>query len=377
VLAIHRLEREETGDGRAIDAFLESNDFPLVEGTTVTFIYRGEADAVALRHWIAGLASAQPFVRMGETDLWYLSMDLPRGSRVEYKLELVRDGEKTWIQDPLNDAIAHDPYGFNSVAHADGYEVPEWTQPDPEARPGELVDHDIESRAFGETRTVRVYLPARFRETRAYPLLIVHDGDDYLRYSGLRTVLDNLIHRGEVPPLVAALTTSPDRLTEYPNHAPHATFLKEELVPELEAKLPLIERPDSRGLMGASFGAVASLSTAWRHPGFFGNLLLQSGSFVFTDIGEHRHGPTFDPVVRFMNEFREAPGRPAERLALTCGMYEEMIYYNRSVVPRLQATGMAMRYKEARDGHNWENWRDQLRGALSWLFPGPLWMVYE
>ena len=24
-----------------------------------------------------------------------------------------------------------------------------------------------------------------------------------------------------------------------------------------------------------------------------------------------------------------------------------------------------------------ENWRDRLREGLSWLFPGPLWMVYE
>ena len=36
-----------------------------------------------------------------------------------------------------------------------------------------------------------------------------------------------------------------------------------------------------------------------------------------------------------------------------------------------------VRYEEARDGHNWENWRDRLRSGLSWLFPGPLWMVYE
>ena len=27
---------------------------------------------------------------------------------------------------------------------------------------------------------------------------------------------------------------------------------------------------------------------------------------------------------------------------------------------------------EARDGHNWENWRDRLREGLAWLFPGPL-----
>ncbi len=47
------------------------------------------------------------------------------------------------------------------------------------------------------------------------------------------------------------------------------------------------------------------------------------------------------------------------------------------MVPLLQDTGIDVRYEEAADGHNWENWRDRLRHALSWLFPGPMWMVYE
>ena len=56
---------------------------------------------------------------------------------------------------------------------------------------------------------------------------------------------------------------------------------------------------------------------------------------------------------------------------VSCGMYESLIYENRSLVPVLQSTGMEVRYVEARDGHNWENWRDRLRDGLSWLFPGP------
>ena len=156
-----------------------------------------------------------------------------------------------------------------------------------------------------------------------------------------------------------------------------ARFLAEELVPLLESRFPLITDRSARALMGSSFGAVAALSTAWRYPDTFGNLLLQSGSFAFTDIGDHERGPAFDPVVEFVNEFRKSPGRPAERLYMSCGTYESMIYFNRSLVPLLQSTGMAVRYTEAPDGHNWENWRDRLREGLSWVFPGPLWMVYE
>ena len=157
----------------------------------------------------------------------------------------------------------------------------------------------------------------------------------------------------------------------------HAAFVVEDLVPALEARLPIDPRPGARGLMGASFGAVAALSTAWKYPGEFGRLLLQSGSFAFTDIGESRRGELFDPVVEFMNRFRAEPGRPSDRVFLSCGQYESLIYENRSLVPRLQETGMDVRFTESRDGHNWENWRDRLREGLSFLFPGPLWMVYE
>jgi len=193
----------------------------------------------------------------------------------------------------------------------------------------------------------------------------------------LQTVLDNLIHRQEIPPLVAALTLPEDRNAEYADDEGHAGFLSTELVPELERRLPLIPKASSRGLVGASFGAVAALSTAWRYPDIWGRLLLQSGSFAFSDIGTHRRGPLFDPVARFVNAFRESPGRPAEKVYISCGIYESLIYENRSIVPLLQSTGMEVRYVEARDGHNWENWRDRLREGLSWLFPGPLWMVYE
>ena len=363
-------------DGR-IDAFIAEHEFPIVEGRRVTFVYRGAADDVRLRHFIHGLPTSQPFERVDGVDLWHARIELPECSRVEYKIER-RIGEETeWIMDPLNPRLARDPFGANSVCHGEGYETPEWTLVDEEARAGSIHELRVESRALGGARTVRVYLPARYRKRRRYPLLIVHDGDDYLRYSSLQIVLDNLIHRLEIPAMIVALTTSADRMVEYAADLRHARFLTEELLPRLEADYPLIRRPPARALMGASFGGVAALHAAWTHPGVYGRLLLQSGSFAFSDIGEHPRGSSFDPVVGFVNDFRERPGRPTEKVFVSCGTYESLIYENRSIIPLLQSTGMAVRYVEARDGHNWENWRDRLREGLSWLLPGPLWMVYE
>jgi len=205
----------------------------------------------------------------------------------------------------------------------------------------------------------------------------VHDGGDYVAYAGLKVVLDNLIHRGELSGLVVALSHPGDRLLEYANHEPHARFVEDELVPWMVERYPLIDSPAGRCLMGASFGAVASLAVAARSPGRWGRLLLQSGSFAFTDIGQSRRGPAFAPVVEFVNDFRDAPVRASERVYVSCGQYESLIYENRSLVPLLGSTGMEVKYEEARDGHNWENWRDRLRAGLTWLFPGPVEFIYE
>jgi len=350
---------------------------PIVDPGGVTFVYRGAAEAVYLRLWIHGLPASQPFERVGDDDLWVLRVELPENSRIEYKFEVVRDGRGEWILDPLNPLQAADPFGANSVAQGHGYERPEWTVADPAARPGSIEEIALASAALGDDRHVAVYVPARFRRSRRYPLLVVHDGLDYLRYANLQAVLDNLIHRLEIPAMIVALTQSPDRLVEYAGHDGHARFVAEELPRQLQRDFPLHPSAAARGLMGASFGAVAALHAAWRHPGAFGRLVLQSGSFAFADIGHHRRTPTFDPVARFVNEFRARPGSPAERMYLSCGIYESLIYENRSMVPLLRHHGIEVRYEEVRDGHNWENWRDRLQSALTWAFPGPLWMVYE
>jgi enterochelin esterase family protein len=377
-LAILADTAEEDGPtAGAIDAFIAENQFPLTDPDGVTFVYRGEADEVMLQHWVYGLPSAQPLHRLEGTDLWYLFVELPQGSRIEYKLDVIRDGEGEWITDPLNPLTAEDPFGRNSVCRAHGYVRPEWSLPADDVRPGRIDHVDIRSKALGERRRVPVYLPARYRASRRYPLLVVHDGVDFVRFADFQAVLDNLIERLEIPPMVVALTQATDRLREYASDARHGDFVAGELLPALEARYPLHDGPEQRALMGASFGAVASLATAWQHPGVFDKLLLLSGSFAFSDIGGHSRGPVFDPVVAFMNRFRRSPGRPARRLYVACGIYESLIYENRSLVPLLQEHGMRVRYQEVNDGHNWENWRDRLQDGLSWLFPGPLWMIYE
>lgn len=359
-----------------VETFLADNELPLVEGNCVTFVFHGKAESVDLRHWIYGLPASIPLGRIPDTDLWFRTMEFPEGSRIEYKFGVTLEGHEKWIHDPLNPHVALDPFGGNSVVRTSGFRDPEWTRPLDQVPTGRIERLSVESAAFGDTRQIGVYLPASFRPQRRYRLLVVHDGDDYIRYSQLNTVLDNLIDAMEIPPMIVALSNPRKRLIEYANDTRHADHIVKELLPALESRFSLIDQPSGRCLMGASFGGVASLSTAWRYPRVFGSLLLQSGSFAFTDIGDHSRSSAFDKVVEFMNAFRKTPGIPAQKMFVSCGVYESLIYENRSLVPFLLKQGIDIKYEEARDGHNWENWRDRLRDGLSWLFPGPLWFTY-
>src|SRR5947208_1178632 len=136
----------------------------------------GSKTRCACRSSLAGLPDRIPLRRVHGTDLWHLVLELPAGSRVEYQIEIRRGEHWERFNDPLNPRLSHSPVGSSSVCFGPGYEPPDWVLPDPEARPGELRELVIPSRALKRDARVSLYLPARFRPTASYPLLIVHDG---------------------------------------------------------------------------------------------------------------------------------------------------------------------------------------------------------
>jgi enterochelin esterase family protein len=369
--------RAEGVSAAAIDRLLAATRVPLVEGAACTFLFRGHADGVAVEHAVSGLPAPLQLKRLRRSDLWYASIELPAGSRVEYRL-LVRHGDRIEnILDPLNPEIATGPVGTTSVLRAQGYETPSWALADPSAVPGELTDIDLHSRALRRDAHLTLYTPARMRRDDRLPLLIVHDGGDYLAHASFAAVLDNLMDQRRMADCVVAFTHPGDRLKEYGASAAHSRFLTAELVPLLEQRFPLRADPAGRVLAGASFGAIAALTAAVRAPGFYGGLLLQSASFLYTVVGhEHPGGPVFDPVVRFVNAIRAQPPAVVEQIFLSYGAFEPSAQRNLAMVDVLRRMADEVRVVESLDGHTWTGWRDRLADGLSWLFPGEQRFLY-
>ena len=86
----------------------------MVEGDRCTFLWRGEADEAWVCQRIVGLPDRIPMRRVHGTDLWYLVLELPEGSRVEYQIEIRRGEHYERFNDPLNEKRSHGPVGSSS-----------------------------------------------------------------------------------------------------------------------------------------------------------------------------------------------------------------------------------------------------------------------
>ena len=308
-LAIGELTAHGTPSPEAIHQFLTANRFPLLEGATTTFVFQGRADEVHLRHFsLRPAVGAADEAHRGHRPLVpRRGGAAPLAHRVQDRGGPRRNGSGSRIRSTR--IRARDPFGANSVLHGDGLrDRRSGSRADPRrARP---LDDASGRRASPSARTRRWALPAGALPplARSYPLLVVHDGHDYLRYASLKTVLDNLIHRLEIPELIVALTTRPTAWASTPTTS--ATRLPHRGAgAHLEPRFPLCAArralPDGRQLR-----RVASLSTACRYPGFYGRLLLQSGSFAFTDIGDATRAAR-SSTRSWSSSTPSAPRRPA------------------------------------------------------------------
>jgi len=278
---------------------------------------------------------------------WELRAPAPDVARFEYQFELLDpNGASEWILDPENPKRASGPWGYKSVWEEAGYVPPPWLDDDPVGKP--------ESTTIA-SRILKAELPALIwthpDATERSPLLVAHDGPEYVEHSSLLTYL------GRLPPLRAALIGPVDRNEIYSASARYSRALAEDVLPQLPAA------PVRIGL-GASLGALSLFHTHRRHPDSFDALFLQSGSFFRRAESYERNFPRYERIVRFVGGVhRNRPDR-AIPIVLACGTVEENLAANRALEESLRTRGYDARLHEFRDGHNWVAWRDSFHPQL-------------
>jgi enterochelin esterase-like enzyme len=303
------------------------------------------------------------FLREGTT--FRLRFPRPDADRFEYLLELTtRRGSRRVVPDPTNPLRAAGPFGEKSVVEFPGYELPEWLS-DVEAPRGDVRDLELRSSRLGVVPAI-LWCAAETDPRARIPLLVVHDGPEYARYSKLLQLLDHLVDLGETPEF-RALLLPPGRQRDelYSASARYANALVREILPAASALAPTQHSPV---LLGASLGALAALHAHVLHPAFFGGLFLQSGSFFQRrfDPYDARYA-RFGRITRFVGQVRGRREAPPVPTTITCGTAEENLANNQALAAALEARSWPVATFWNRDAHNWTAWRDALHPQLAEL----------
>ncbi|NUL82479.1 MAG: hypothetical protein HUU60_07115 [Armatimonadetes bacterium] len=308
-----------------------------IEKDHALFSYIGAEQAFVAGDWTGW----RPTVALGRLPNSQVSVALIRfasDARLEYKIHV---GERL-ILDNLNPLKCSNGLGGeNSVLEMPRYRARRYMG-GASTRP--LTP--IHWKAGG--REIKLYLPAK--EAGRYPLLLFHDGLDYIDKVKADGLLDDLIRRRKIPPCVAAFVPPVDRMSEYWRGMDgYMQAIVEDLMPLLFAKAPI--DPTRCVSVGASLGGLLSLRLTMDYPQVFSRALCQSGAFQVDEKGlEERLKLPLPIKVYFDN-----------------GVYEsDLTAANDKLAEAILKRTNAKR-TVASAGHNWTAWADRLPAALEWV----------
>jgi enterochelin esterase family protein len=251
----------------------------------------------------------------------------------------------------------------------------------------------LKSEILGNERNLFVYEPAEYSDTgEPYPLLIF--GASYMNQIRLPVILDNLIARHQIPPVVAIFVGFPPsgpgqnvQDEEAGGESPFGDFIAKELLPWVRERVHVTTDPRRVVIGGASAGGHSAACVALQHPEAIGNVIAQSGAF-WRGIGHTAHywnDPARDDgregfARAVASSLAVAKAAPV-RFYLTIGRLERgslfgsgsisMLHASRHVRDVLQAKGFEVTLRETGGGHDPYNWEATLAEALVALLGDP------
>lgn len=341
--------------------YIKKYGSPIIYERKVAFVYLGFARKVCVAgDWNGWNPHVDTMQRIGITPVFYLVKEFPLDARLEYKF--IVNGKR--ILDPYNPLVVKDKFGPNSELRMPEYKLPEFLSYAP------ILSGKIHDLSVHFNRIVKVYTPPGYEYAeRKYPLIIVNDGSDYLKYAKINRALDFLISTGKIEPLIAALVDPLDRIREYSLNGDYADFLVYDVLRFVKSRYNIVEDENKYCILGASLGGLYALYTALLYPTIFGCCISQSGAFL--KVGElSSFGIVFEHDI--FDIVKEYDGRPL-KVVLEWGAYERVAEVdfaerNKKVFKLLKAKNFAVYHYSINQGHNWFNWRDSLPQALEVIF---------
>lgn len=288
--------------------------------------------------------------RVGHTEWYSLNTKVVARARIEY---LIAYGLTDYRLDPHNPRTSvRTAFGASPASEfvTAGYATPEEFAEGPISPAGIVSETSIPARALGKDCRISVYTPSQYRDDGAFPVAVFLDR----RSQPVSRVLDWLIARREIQPVLAVFVECDSRGGDYATGLPLQTFVTEELVNWLASRYAVTADSSQRAVLGISFSAKDALDAAFSRGEAFGKagLLIPGRRLTPGDV---------DVLVH--------QRQSGVQVAILAGLYDRSnLPTARQVRQALTDGGHAVQYFEVAEGHNPVTCFYNLRPILVSLF---------
>lgn len=278
-----------------------------------------------------------------------------------------------WINVPKRDILCYE-YAKNKEEH---FLLPTEAVAEDGIPAGELKKYQWnESKIYpGVKWEYWIYIPHQYKGQEVN-LIIFLDGNMYLKEAKVPIVLDHLIHKGEIPVMIALFINPGDKGPGLPYYGGtdnrsieydsidnrYASILADELIPEVKKEYNISSNPDKCGISGFSSSGNAAFAVAWHRPDLFSKVISHVGSF--TNI---RGGHNFPSMIR-QNEKKPL------RVYLQTGEHDLNTYFGDWLIAN-QDMASALNYKDydyklviGPGGHSLRYGASTLPDCLRWIW---------
>lgn len=372
---------------------------PTQEGKyLVTFLWRGAAHSVLL--FVNRLTDEKNLAdsymrRLPGTDTWYLTYRMDGDWRASYCfLSAPAAAQAPWLQgsqvrlrqaldgglpDPHNPVTCTNRRGFVqsvvSLPLAPAWPLGQWPVfSDAAAGAGRLnagrgdadagrLDVVADLDTLG--RQIWVYTPAPISRTQSWPVLLVLDGEVWLKRHHLHLALAQLMDAGLIAPAYIVFIDSGGTEQRWQelgdSESDFGGYLSGQLLNWLKTHYAISPKPADRVVIGQSLGALTVLRTLVAYPQLIGAGISQSAS-LWQDV--------------LFNELNalDATQTPlaGARAWIEVGSQEWILApLQPKAVHQLRKAGMQVKDMVYNGGHDYACWRINLASALMQLLPGP------
>lgn len=413
--AMHQrlLERPQLASQLQAQLWQQATSTPLLEADPtqegkylVTFMWRGAAHNVLL--FVNRLTDEKNLAdsymrRLPGTDTWYLTYRMDGDWRASYCfLPAPTAAQAPWLQgsqvrlrqaldgglpDPGNPVTCTNRRGFVqsvvSLPLAPAWPLGEWPVfSDDAAGAGRFdggglgagrgdadagrldvgrLDAIVDLEALG--RQIWVYTPALIDRAQSWPVLLVLDGEVWLKRHQLHLALTQLMQAGLIAPAYIVFIDSggTEQRWQELGDSDFGRYLSGPLLNWLKTHYAISPKPADRVVIGQSLGALTVLRTLVGYPQLIGAGISQSAS-LWQDV--------------LFNELNalDAMARPlaGSRAWIEVGSQEWILApLQPKAVHQLRKAGMQVKDMVYNGGHDYACWRINLASALMHLLPGP------